>query len=133
MINHYKNNPVKIFTLLLFLIITSCGPFEKNQMGYPSSVIFNAEGGEKTIYGDISLGGFQVKIGSEEYPITYIDSITNTRVYQNEWINIRMPYDGIKKEFIIRAEPLSNNRHRELTIYGDSGYDYTTIKVIQRL
>ena len=120
----------KIFTLLALVVavvVTSC---EKEvDLGYPTSVTFTADGGEKTVTGvepftDAHIHDY--KSGEDGEFVPREDDI-QCQVY--EWLTIE--YLANSTELKIIAEPNTSAKSRQLHIELHSGQEYHVIKVEQ--
>ena len=120
----------KIFTLLALVVavvMTSC---EKEvDLGYPESVAFTADGGEKTVTGvepftDAHIHDY--KSGEDGEFVPREDDI-QCQVY--EWLTIE--YLANSTELKIIAEPNTSAKSRQLHIELHSGQEYHVIKVKQ--
>ena len=120
----------KIFTLLALVVavvMTSC---EKEvDFGYPTSVTFTADGGEKTITGvepftDAHIHDY--KSGEDGEFIPREDDI-QCQVY--EWLSIE--YLANSTELKIIAEPNASGKSRKLHIELHSGPEYHVVEVKQ--
>lgn len=120
----------KLFTLLALVIavvMTSC---EKEvDMGYPTSVLFTADGGENTISGiepftDAHIHDY--KIGEDGEFVPREDDI-QCQVY--EWLTIE--YLANSTELKIIAEPNASGKSRKLHIELHSGPEYHVVEVKQ--
>ena len=120
----------KLFALLALVVavvMTSC---EKEvDLGYPTSVTFTADGGEKTITGvelftDAHIHDY--KSGEDGEFVPREDDI-QCQVY--EWLSIE--YLAYSTELKIIAEPNASGKSRQLHIELHSGQEYHVIKVEQ--
>lgn len=120
----------KLFTLLALVIavvMTSC---EKEvDMGYPTSVLFTADGGENTISGiepftDAHIHDY--KSGEDGEFMPREDDI-QCQVY--EWLTIE--YLANSTELKIIAEPNASGKSRKLHIELHSGPEYHVVEVKQ--
>ena len=120
----------KLFTLLALVVavvMTSC---EKEvDFGYPTSVAFTADGGEKTVTGvepftDAHIHDY--KSGEDGEFIPREDDI-QCQVY--EWLSIE--YLANSTELKIIAEPNASGKSRKLHIELHSGPEYHVVEVKQ--
>ena len=120
----------KIFTLLALVVavvVTSC---EKEvDLGYPTSVTFTADGGEKTVTGvepftDAHIHDY--KSGEDGEFVPREDDI-QCQVY--EWLTIE--YLANSTELKIIAEPNTSGKSRKLHIELHSGPEYHVVEVKQ--
>ena len=120
----------KLFALLVLVVavvMTSC---EKEvDFGYPTSVAFTADGGEKTVTGvepftDAHIHDY--KSGEDGEFIPREDDI-QYQVY--EWLSIE--YLANSTELKIIAEPNASGKSRKLHIELHSGPEYHVVEVKQ--
>ena len=119
-----------IVLLLIFataLIMTSC-EFEETDLGFPKSITFTSNGGEKTIIGNESFVFAEIQdykgnhgsIEGGEYGKLY-------NVY--DWLKVE--YVELKNEVLkVYAAPNTTGKNRALYIevYSGSEYDVITVK-----
>lgn len=110
----------------IFLCISGCG-FEEAQMGYPESVTFFAEGGEQIFTGDRTFTHILIGDGIEEYGS---ETLNDNIVVKHKWLTVYSPVGS--NELVLSAQPSNETNKRELIVYGYSGREYATIKVIQK-
>ena len=110
----------------IFLCISCCG-FEEAQMGYPESVTFSAEGGEQVFTGDRTFTHMIIGDGINEYGSQTLDS---NIVVKHKWLTVYSPVGS--NELVLSTQPSNETNERELTVYGYSGREYATIKVVQK-
>ena len=116
-----------LFALVIAVVMTSC---EKEvDLGYPTSVTFTADGGEKIVTGvepftDAHIHDY--KSGEDGEFVPREDDI-QCQVY--EWLTIE--YLANSAELKIIAEPNTSAKSRQLHIELHSGQEYHVIKVIQ--
>ena len=120
----------KIFTLLALVVavvMTSC---EKEvDLGYPQTVTFTADGGEKIVTGvepftDAHIHDYK---SGEDGEFVHREDGIQCQVY--EWLTIE--YLANSTELKIIAEPNSSGKSRKLHIELHSGQEYHVIKVEQ--
>lgn len=120
----------KLFALLVLVVavvMTSC---EKEvDFGYPTSVAFTADGGEKTVTGvepftDAHIHDY--KSGEDGEFVSREDDI-QYQVY--EWLTIE--YLANSTELKIIAEPNASGKSRKLHIELHSGPEYHVVEVKQ--
>lgn len=116
-----------LFALVIAVVMTSC---EKEvDLGYPTSVTFTADGGEKIVTGvepftDAHIHDY--KSGEDGEFVPREDDI-QCQVY--EWLTIE--YLANSAELKIIAEPNTSAKSRQLHIELHSGQEYHVIKVEQ--
>ena len=116
-----------LFALVIAVVMTSC---EKEvDLGYPTSVTFTADGGEKIVTGvepftDAHIHDY--KSGEDGEFVPREDDI-QCQVY--EWLTIE--YLANSAELKIIAEPNTSAKSRQLRIELHSGQEYHVIKVKQ--
>ncbi len=117
-----------LFLLTFLMIFCSCEE-EHKQCGYPSSLIFPFDGGEKIISGNVSIFGvlFEDK-GGETCGMTDVCE-NDTIVVSYEWIKVKYVYGDTMMKII--AEPSENNKKRSLIVRGQYPPKYCEIKVLQ--
>ena len=109
----------------LILMCMSC-QFEEDQMGYPRTVTFSKEGGEKIIKGG-KVNTLYIGKDSENILSNAEDGYETVRY---KWLTARVPLDNYSM-IIINAEPNTSGKSRMLRIFAYSGYQYATIEVKQ--
>lgn len=111
-------------------MLPSC-EFEQDQEGFPSSVVFPPEGGEKIVSGDREI---------REYALSFDDinddRVGNTEVGENDTLILKsdwllVKYVPFETKMKIIAAPSENGKKRQLTIYNGNGTKFSETKVIQ--
>ena len=110
----------------LILMCMSC-QFEEDQMGYPRTVTFSKEGGEKIIKGG-QVSPLFIGRHWDSDAFSYPEDGYETVRYK--WLTARVPLDNYSM-IIINAEPNTSGKSRMLRIFAYSGYQYATIEVKQ--
>ena len=116
-----------LFALVIAVVMTSC---EKEvDLGYPTSVTFTADGGEKIVTGvepftDAHIHDY--KSGEDGEFVPREDDI-QCQVY--EWLTIE--YLANSAELKIIAEPNASGKSRKLHIELHSGPEYHVVEVKQ--
>ena len=116
------------FVIVLSLVLTSC-EFEETDLGFPKSITFTSNGGEKTITGDESfvfaeIQDYKGNHGSIE--VGEDDKLYN--VY--DWL--RVEYVELKNDVLkVYAAPNTTGKVRTLYIEVYSGAEYDVIRVKQ--
>ena len=110
----------------LILMYMSC-QLKEDQMGYPRTVTFSKEGGEKIIKGGqvspLFIGRHWIS-DAFSYPEDGYETV------RYKWLTARVPLDNYSM-IIINAEPNTSGKSRMLRIFAYSGYQYATIEVKQ--
>ena len=110
----------------LILMCMSCR-LKEDQMGYPRTVTFSKEGGEKIIKGGqvspLFIGRHWVS-DAFSYPEDGYETV------RYKWLTARVPLDNYSM-IIINADPNTSGKSRMLRIFAYSGYQYATIEVKQ--
>ena len=115
------------FVIVLSLVLTSC-EFEETDLGFPKSITFTSNGGEKTITGDESfvfaeIQGYKGNHGS-------IEGGEDGKLY-NVYDWLRVEYVELKNDVLkVYAVPNTTGKDRTLYIevYSGSEYDVITVK-----
>ena len=117
-----------IFTLLLPLAFIACGTFYEADMGYPKTVKFSKDGGEKTVHSGDDFTHAEIKNyeNGEQGETAILEDGTLRCTYK--WLSIE--YQKNKPKLRIIAEP-NNTQSRKLHIELYSGYQYQVIEVFQ--
>ena len=116
------------FVIVLALVLTSC-EFEETDLGFPQSITFTSNGGEKTITGEESfvfaeIQDYKGNHGSIEGGED--DKLNN--VY--DWL--RVEYVELKNDVLkVYAAPNTTGKVRTLYIEVYSGAEYDVITVKQ--
>ena len=110
----------------LILMCMSC-QFEEDQMGYPRTVTFPKEGGEKIIKGG-QVSPLFIGRHWDSDAFSYPEDGYETVRYK--WLTARVPLDNYSM-IIINADPNTSGKSRMLRIFAYSGYQYATIEVKQ--
>ena len=121
-----KKKLLYYFAVGLMFMCVSCGWFEEDQMGYPRTVTFPKEGGEKIIKGG-KVNTLYIGKDSENILSNAEDGYETVRY---KWLTARVPLDNYSM-IIINAEPNTSGKSRMLRIFAFSGYQYATIEVKQ--
>ena len=110
----------------LILMCMSCR-LKEDQMGYPRTVTFSKEGGEKIIKGGqvspLFIGRHWVS-DAFSYPEDGYETV------RYKWLTARVPLDNYSM-IIINADPNTSGKSRMMRIFAYSGYQYATIEVKQ--
>ena len=110
----------------LILMCMSCR-LKEDQMGYPRTVTFSKEGGEKIIKGG-QVSPLFIGRHWDSDAFSYPEDGYETVRYK--WLTARVPLDNYSM-IIINAKPNTSGKSRMLRIFAYSGYQYATIEVKQ--
>ena len=115
------------FLIVLALVLTSC-EFEETNLGFPKSITFTSNGGEKTITGDESFVFAEI----QDYKGNHgsIEGGDNGKLY-NVYDWLRVEYVELKNDVLkVYAAPNTTDKDRTLYIevYSGSEYDVITVK-----
>ena len=116
------------FVIVLSLVLTSC-EFEETDLGFPKSITFTRNGGEKTIIGNESFVFAEI----QDYKGNHgsIEGGEDGKLY-NVYDWLRVAYVELyNEELKIYAMPNTTNRQRTLYIELYSGQEYHVVKVTQ--
>ena len=120
-----------ILALILPMLFTSCGFFSEIDMGYPKKVTFTADGGEQTIYGEMSFNIAEIhNFNNGNQGDTSLGEEDGMIVNEYKWLKVEYKERGTG-ELKIYAEQNTTGKSRELHIELISGYDYQVVKIIQ--
>lgn len=115
------------FVIVLSLVLTSC-EFEEVDLGFPKSITFTSNGGEKTITGDESFVFAEI----QDYKGNHgsIEGGEGGKLY-NVYDWLRVEYVELKNDVLkVYAVPNTTGKDRTLYIevYSGSEYDVITVK-----
>ena len=116
------------FVIVLSLVLTSC-EFEETDLGFPRSITFTRNGGEKTITGNESFGFAEI----QDYKGNHgsIEGGEDGKLYNvYDWLRVEY-VELYNEELKIYAMPNTTNRQRTLYIELYSGQEYHVVKVTQ--
>ena len=116
------------FVIVLALVLTSC-EFEETDLGFPQSITFTSNGGEKTITGDESFVFAEI----QDYKGNHgsIEGAEDGKLY-NVYDWLRVEYVELKNDVLkVYAAPNTTGKARTLYIEVYSGQEYDVIKVKQ--
>ena len=115
------------FVIVLSLVLTSC-EFEETDLGFPKSITFTSNGGEKTIIGNESF----VFVEIQDYKGNHgsIEGGEDGKLYNvYDWLKVE--YVELKNDVLkVYAAPNTTDKDRTLYIevYSGSEYDVITVK-----
>ena len=116
------------FVIVLALVLTSC-EFEETNLGFPKSITFTSNGGEKTITGDESFVFAEI----QDYKGNHgsIEGAEDGKLY-NVYDWLRVEYVELKNDVLkVYAAPNTTGKNRTLYIEVYSGAEYDVITVKQ--
>ena len=116
------------FVIVLALVLTSC-EFEETDLGFPQSITFTSNGGEKTITGDESFVFAEI----QDYKGNHgsIEGAEDGKLY-NVYDWLRVEYVELKNDVLkVYAAPNTTGKNRTLYIEVYSGAEYDVITVKQ--
>jgi hypothetical protein len=116
------------FVIVLSLVLTSC-EFEETDLGFPKSITFTSNGGEKTIIGNESF----VFVEIQDYKGNHgsIEGGEDGKLYNvYDWLKVE--YVELKNDVLkVYAAPNTTDKDRTLYIEVYSGAEYDVITVKQ--
>ena len=116
------------FVIVLSLVLTSC-EFEETDLGFPKSITFTSNGGEKTIIGNESFVFAEI----QDYKGNHgsIEGGEDGKLYNvYDWLKVE--YVELKNDVLkVYAAPNTTGKNRTLYIEVYSGSEYDVIKVKQ--
>ena len=118
---------IRISIIALLLIFISC-EFEEIDMGFPKTIVFTKEGGEKVFYGTHTLCGLYIMEGAENK--AFSDRVDGIEIVQYDWLTVKSPENS--EILIITVEPSDKEISRKLVVEGHSDPVYTRIVVKQK-
>ncbi len=115
------------FIIALSLVLTSC-EFEEVDLGFPKSITFKNDGGEKAITGNESFGFAEI----QDYKGNHgsVEGGADGKLY-NVYDWLRVEYVELKNDVLkVYAAPNTTGKNRALYIevYSGSEYDVITVK-----
>ena len=116
------------FVIVLALVLTSC-EFEETDLGFPQSITFTSNGGEKTITGEESFVFAEI----QDYKGNHgsIEGAEDGKLY-NVYDWLRVEYVELKNDVLkVYAAPNTTDKDRTLYIEVYSGSEYDVIRVKQ--
>lgn len=115
------------FVIVLTLVLTSC-EFEETDLGFPQSITFTSNGGEKTITGNESFVFAEI----QDYKGNHgsVEGGEDGKLYNvYDWLKVE--YVELKNDVLkVYAAPNTTDKDRTLYIevYSGSEYDVITVK-----
>ena len=116
------------FVIVLSLVLTSC-EFEEVDLGFPKSITFTSNGGEKTITGDESFVFAEI----QDYKGNHgsIEGGEGGKLY-NVYDWLRVEYVELKNDVLkVYTVPNTTDKNQALYIEVYSGAEYDVITVKQ--
>ena len=116
------------FVIVLALVLTSC-EFEETDLGFPQSITFTSNGGEKTITSEESFVFAEI----QDYKGNHgsIEGGEDDKLY-NVYDWLRVEYVELKNDVLkVYAAPNTTGKVRTLYIEVYSGAEYDVIRVKQ--
>ena len=115
------------FMIVLSLVLTSC-EFEETDLGFPKSITFTSNGGEKTIIGNESFVFAEI----QDYKGNHgsIEGGEDGKLY-NVYDWLRVEYVELKNDVLkVYTVPNTTDKNQALYIevYSGSEYDVITVK-----
>ena len=126
---------IQAFLLICVALGVQGGCLEHDQHGYPYSVKFPKNGGEKIVNGNTSLDYIEIydqKTGGGNYDNIYIPCKHEPKdeIYvKYEWLTVIHKIDT--HQITLIAEPNNTKKKRKLRIESDVGNTYLEINVTQ--
>ena len=115
------------FVIVLTLVLTSC-EFEETDLGFPKSITFTSNGGEKTIIGNESFVFAEIQDNKGNHGS--IEGGEDGKLYNvYDWLKVE--YVELKNDVLkVYAVPNTTDKNRALYIevYSESEYDVITVK-----
>ena len=120
-----------LIVLIMPLMLLSCGKFEEVDLGYPQTVTFSAEGGEKVISGVEQFTHAEIhNYDNGDNGVSSQEGDVQKNKY--EWLTVEYVNEGVfASEVKIIAKPNTSGEKRGLWIELISGYEYHVIYVEQ--
>ena len=116
-----------LIALVVAVVMTSC---EKEvDLGYPTSVTFTADGGEKTITGVEPFTDAHIHDYNSGEDGEFVPREDDIQCQVYEWLSIE--YLANSTELKIIAEPNASGKSRKLHIELHSGQEYHVLEVKQ--
>ena len=120
------------FAVGLMLLCASCGRLIEDQMGFPGTVTFSKEGGEKIVKGDREEGPLYFYIeGDDRVASSLKGVIDGYYVVKYKWLTVKSPMED-DKLLIITVEPNASGKSRKLEVAVSDGQKRAYIKVKQK-
>ena len=115
------------FVIVLSLVLTSC-EFEETDLGFPKSITFTSNGGEKTIIGNESFVFAEIQDNKGNHGS--IEGGEDGKLYNvYDWLKVE--YVELKNDVLkVYTVPNTTDKNQALYIevYSESEYDVITVK-----
>ena len=120
------------FAVGLMLLCASCSMIIEDQMGFPGTVTFSKEGGEKIVKGDREEGPLYFYIeGDDRVASSLKGVIDGYYVVKYKWLTVKSPMED-DKLLIMTVEPNASGKSRKLEVTIGNGLKRAYIKVKQK-
>ena len=120
------------FVAGLMLLCASCGRLIDDQMGFPGTVTFSKEGGEKIVKGDREEGPFYFYIEGDDRVASSLEGVIDGyNVARYKWLTVKSPMEN-EALLIITVEPNASGKSRKLEVTIGNGLKRAYIKVKQK-
>ncbi|HIS10992.1 MAG TPA: BACON domain-containing protein [Candidatus Avibacteroides excrementipullorum] len=120
------------FAVGLMLLCASCGRLIDDQMGFPGTVTFSKEGGEKIVKGDREEGPFYFYIEGDDRVASPLEGVIDGYyVAKYKWLTVKSPMEN-EALLIITVEPNASGKSRKLEVTIGNGLKRAYIKVKQK-
>ena len=120
------------FAVGLMLLCASCGRLIEDQMGFPGTVTFSKEGGEKIVKGDREEGPFYFYIEGDDRVASSLEGVIDGyNVARYKWLTVKSPMEN-EALLIITVEPNASGKSRKLEVTIGNGLKRAYIKVKQK-
>ena len=120
------------FAVGLMLLCASCSMIIEDQMGFPGTVTFSKEGGEKIVKGDREEGPFHFCIEGDGRVASSLEGIIDGYyVAKYKWLTVKGPMEN-NELLIITVEPNASGKSRKLEVAVSDGQKRAYIKVKQK-
>ena len=120
------------FAVGLMLLCASCGRLIDDQMGFPGTVTFSKEGGEKIVKGDREEGPFYFYIEGDDRVASSLEGVIDGyNVARYKWLTVKSPMEN-EALLIITVEPNASAKSRKLEVTIGNGLKRAYIKVKQK-
>ena len=120
------------FAVGLMLLCASCSMIIEDQMGFPGTVTFSKEGGEKIVKGDREEGPFYFYIEGDDRVASSLEGVIDGyNVARYKWLTVKSPMEN-EALLIITVEPNASGKSRKLEVTIGNGLKRAYIKVKQK-
>ena len=120
------------FAVGLMLLCASCSMIIEDQMGFPGTVTFSKEGGEKIVKGDSEEGHFDFCIeGDGRVASSLVGIIDGYYVAKYKWLTVKSPMEN-DELLIMTVEPNASGKSRKLEVVIYNNLKRAYIKVKQK-